>query len=143
MRKTFSQQSRVSEGWRYNPGGLEEIFQPLSQNCTKSMFAGVSAWGKFPLFFFDCKITEEISLVNYETAQIVEIPLIDNISPRKDFMPMAIPKDIAERLIRLHGNPFVWFTGQLMKYLLRPRTWLVEFFEKKSTEIKFETPVVG
>jgi len=63
--------------------------------------------------------------------------------PRKDFMPMAIPEDIAERLIRLHGNPFVWFTGQLMKYLLRPQQWLSELFEKKYQTIKFETPVVG
>ena len=83
------------------------------------------------------------SIGNYKTADIVEIPLIDNIHPREDFMPMAIPEDISERLIRLHGNPFVWFTGQLMKYLLRPHTWLTEFLEKKYEEIKFQTPIVG
>jgi len=65
------------------------------------------------------------------------------ISPRTDFMPMAVPEDLAERLIRLHGNPFVWFTGQLMKYLLRPQDWLKEFFDKRSQNIKFETPIVG
>jgi glycoprotein 6-alpha-L-fucosyltransferase len=58
-------------------------------------------------------------------------------------MPMAIPEDISKRLIRLHGNPFVWFTGQLMKYLLRPKTWLNEFLEKKSQDIQFQTPIVG
>ena len=80
---------------------------------------------------------------NYETADVVDIPLIDNIHPRKDFMPMAVPEDIAERLIRLHGNPFVWFTGQLIKYLLRPQPWLLEFVQKKAEAIKFETPMVG
>lgn len=74
---------------------------------------------------------------------MVDIPLIDNIHPRKDFMPMAVPEDIAERLIRLHGNPFVWFTGQLVKYLLRPQPWLLEFVQKKAEAIKFETPMVG
>ena len=74
---------------------------------------------------------------------MVEIPLIDSIHPRKDFMPMAIPEDLADRLIRLHGNPFVWFTGQLMKYLLRPQAWLSEFLEKKYEAIKFQTPIVG
>jgi glycoprotein 6-alpha-L-fucosyltransferase len=69
--------------------------------------------------------------------------LIDGIYPRKDFMPMAIPEDISERLIRLHGNPFVWFTGQLMKYLLRPQTWLNEFLEKKAQDIQFQIPIVG
>jgi glycoprotein 6-alpha-L-fucosyltransferase len=80
---------------------------------------------------------------NYQTADIVDIPMIDGMYPRKDFMPMAIPEDISERLIRLHGNPFVWFTGQLMKYLLRPQGWLSEFLEKKYAEIKFQTPIVG
>jgi glycoprotein 6-alpha-L-fucosyltransferase len=58
-------------------------------------------------------------------------------------MPMAIPEDLSERLIRLHGNPFVWFTGQLMKYLLRPQPWLTELMENKYEAIKFETPIVG
>ncbi len=80
---------------------------------------------------------------SFATADVVDIPLIDNIHPRKDFMPMAIPQDIYERLIRLQGNPFVWFTGQLMKYLLRPQAWLREYMDKKYEEIKFETPVVG
>jgi glycoprotein 6-alpha-L-fucosyltransferase len=35
-----------SEGWRYNPPGFHEIFQSLSQNCTKSMFSNPSSWGK-------------------------------------------------------------------------------------------------
>ena len=56
---------------------------------------------------------------------------------------MSIPEDLAKKLIRLHGNPFVWFTGQLMKYLLRPQPWLGEFLEKKYQSIHFETPIVG
>lgn len=56
---------------------------------------------------------------------------------------MAIPEDIAERLIRLHGNPFVWFTGQLMQYLLRPQAWLKEFLDTKYKSIEFTTPIVG
>ncbi len=56
---------------------------------------------------------------------------------------MAIPADLSERLIRLHGNPFVWFTGQLMKYLLRPQGWLNEFIDQRYAESKFQTPIVG
>lgn len=80
---------------------------------------------------------------HYKTADVVEIPLIDNIHPREDFMPMAVPEDIADRLTRLHGNPFVWFTGQLMKYLLRPQAWLSEFVQKKAEALKLNTPIVG
>lgn len=35
-----------SEGWRYNPGGFEQIFESLSKNCTKDMFSGAVSWGK-------------------------------------------------------------------------------------------------
>lgn len=35
-----------SDGWRYNPGGFEQIFQPLSKNCTKDMFSGAVSWSK-------------------------------------------------------------------------------------------------
>jgi glycoprotein 6-alpha-L-fucosyltransferase len=56
---------------------------------------------------------------------------------------MAIPKDLYERIIRLHGNPFVWFTGQLMKYFLRPQAWLNEFLKKKYETMKFQRPIVG
>lgn len=56
---------------------------------------------------------------------------------------MAIPEDLSERLIHLHGHPFAWFMGQLMKYLLRPQPWLSEFIEKKYRDIQFQTPIVG
>jgi len=80
---------------------------------------------------------------NYQTERLVETSLINNTHPRKDFMPMAIPEDLSERLIHLHGHPFVWFMGQLIKYLLRPQPWLSEFMEKKHEAIKFQTSIVG
>ena len=56
---------------------------------------------------------------------------------------MAIPEDLSERLIRLHGHPFVWFIGQLAKYFLRPQSWLNELFEKQYQAIQFQKPIVG
>ncbi|CAF0725864.1 unnamed protein product [Didymodactylos carnosus] len=116
----------LSEGWRYNPDGFDKIFEPLSNKCTKEMTAGSEPWGK-----------------NYESSQVIELPLIDNIHPRVNFLPMAIPEDLSQRLIKLTGHPFSWFTGQLMKYLLRPQTWLAEMIEKKREQIQFDSPVVG
>jgi len=131
-----------SDGWRYNPGGFDQVFKPPSDTCNKTHTGLASSWSK--------KTTEvneyEFCFVfkgKFETDDVVDIPLIDNIHPRQDFMPMAVPEDIADRLIRLHGNPFVWFTGQLMKYLLRPQPWLDEFLKKKYEIIEFQTPIVG
>ena len=133
----------VVDGWRYNPrGGFDEIFHPLSKNCTHADVAGAEAWGMNDMnSFWTPKYS--IFLARYKSADVVEIPLIDNIHPKEDFMPMTVPADLSQRLIRLHGNPFVWFTGQLMKYLLRPQPWLTELLAKKFEAIKFETPMVG
>ncbi|CAF1085262.1 unnamed protein product [Adineta steineri] len=114
-----------SEGWQYNRGGFDQIFQSPSHTCNTSMAYNVSIWDQ------------------NETADVIEIPSSDFLKSLKDFMPMAIPEDVSERLIRLHGNPFVWFTGQLMKYLLRPQAWLTQFLEEKYNTLKFETPIVG
>ena len=35
-----------SEGWRYNPGGFDQIFYSPSVACNKSAASGASAWGK-------------------------------------------------------------------------------------------------
>jgi glycoprotein 6-alpha-L-fucosyltransferase len=46
----------VAEGWRYNPGGFDQIFLSPSDNCTKSMVSSVSSWGKdfiSIIFFFN------------------------------------------------------------------------------------------
>ena len=61
----------------------------------------------------------------------------------QDFMPMAIPADLSQRLIHLHGHPFVWFIGQLAKYFLRPQPWLTEFMKKNEDTIHFQRPIVG
>jgi glycoprotein 6-alpha-L-fucosyltransferase len=41
-----------SQGWRYNPGGFDQIFQPLSETCTTSMTSGGSSWGKTQSMFY-------------------------------------------------------------------------------------------
>lgn len=69
--------------------------------------------------------------------------MINDRQSTKDFMPMAIPEDLSERLIHLHGHPFVWFIGQLIKYLLRPQPWLNELVEKQYQKIQFQRPIVG
>ncbi|CAF1024054.1 unnamed protein product [Rotaria sp. Silwood1] len=114
-----------SEGWRYNNGGFKEIFQYPSHNCTESMIHDASSWE------------------NYKTANVVKIPFSEFLIPKEEFLPMAIPEDISKRLIRLHGNPFAWFTGQLLKYLFKPQSWLLEFIKKKYDAMKFQTPIVG
>ena len=59
------------------------------------------------------------------------------------FRPHAFPRQISERLIRLHGDPRVWWLGQFMRYLLRPQPWLKKAIAENQKKSGFQTPCVG
>ncbi|KAJ8302715.1 hypothetical protein KUTeg_019111 [Tegillarca granosa] len=101
-----------SKGWRYAPGGWETVFQPLSTRCTDKGSGSQRSWG--------------------------EVPIIDSIYPRPNYLPLAIPKDLSERLIRLHGDPSAWWIGQIVKYLTRPQKHLTESLDKIKEKLNFK-----
>lgn len=71
------------------------------------------------------------------------VPIVDSLFPRPPQLPLAIPEDLAPRLLRLHGDPFVWWMGQLLKYLLRPQPHLQQDLEKTKEKMGLKNPVVG
>jgi len=76
-------------------------------------------------------------------VQVVDLPIVDNLNPRPKYLPQTIPSDLAPRIMRLHGNPFVWWVGQFMKYLLRPSNTLSEEIERATSRLGFKGPIVG
>merc|ERR1719322_505655 len=93
-----------SKGWRYNRGGYEEIFRPLSDTCLDSSgTSGHTLWPGKP------------------DTQVVDTPIVDSINPRPKFLPPAIPADLAERISKIHGDPIVWWVSEFLRYLLRPQ----------------------
>ena len=116
-----------SKGWRYNKGGYEEVFKPLSDNCVldASVAHGSVLWpGK-------------------KESQVVEIPIIDSVNPRPKYLPPAIPEDLADRLIRLHGNPIVWWVSEFLRYMLRPQEKTAEPLKAAENERDASIPMVG
>ena len=80
-----------------------------------------------------------------EKVQVVQLPIVGNL-PKKtqpDFLPLAIPEDISQELMRAHGNPAVWWIGQIMKFIMRLQPDVKEYIEKKAAALKFEHPIVG
>lgn len=63
--------------------------------------------------------------------------------PRPPYIPLAIPKDLSERIIRLHGNPIVWWLSQFIKYLLRPQDSIQQLLNNIEAKLDFKHPVVG
>ncbi|CAF1098029.1 unnamed protein product [Rotaria sordida] len=67
------------------------------------MISNASSWAKFTFIIIE-KENLNILIDSYETADVVDISSIDAIHPREDFLPVAIPEDISQRLIRLHDK---------------------------------------
>jgi len=76
-------------------------------------------------------------------SQVVEIPIVDSINPRPKYLPPAIPEDIADRLIRLHGNPIVWWVSEFLRYMLRPQEKTAELLNAAENERDKSIPMVG
>ena len=71
------------------------------------------------------------------------MPIVDSLHPRPPYMPQAIPADLAPRLMRLHGHPFVWWIAQFVSYLFRLQPGLVADIEQIRQKLGFQHPVVG
>ncbi|MPC32940.1 Alpha-(1,6)-fucosyltransferase [Portunus trituberculatus] len=114
-----------SRGWRYNKNGWEDVFQPLSDSCTSPTGNTHSHWP------------------GTNDTQVLDLPIIDTLSQRPPFLPLAIPKDLSERLTRLHGDPAAWWVGQFLKYMLKPQPKTQEMLDNLSDTLGFQKPIVG
>ena len=78
-------------------------------------------------------------------ANTVFLPEIDGLSRANNipYLPMAVPRDLHNKLKHFHGNHFAWFMGQLLKYFLRPNKDLQSFLDSKMERLRFKKPIVG
>lgn len=118
-----------SKGWRYSAKGWESVFQPLSQTCRYKGSGTKRSWGS--------------SVQSMEKFQIIELPIVDSLHPRPEFMPLAIPADLEQELVTFHGDPSVWWIGQIVQYLFRPNTQLKEDIESTTKKMGFRNTIVG
>ncbi|XP_026478661.1 alpha-(1,6)-fucosyltransferase-like [Ctenocephalides felis] len=114
-----------SKGWRYHKAGWEEVFLPLSETCRNAEGTTHGSWPGKP------------------STQVITLPIIDSISPRPPFLPLAVPEDLADRLARLHGDPIVWWIGQILKYLLRPTKNTEDMIKNGMDKLGYAKPIVG
>ncbi|KAF6205363.1 hypothetical protein GE061_019534 [Apolygus lucorum] len=113
-----------SKGWRYNKGGWETVFRPVSESCT-DVSGPVQSWP------------------GNENTPAVLLGIIDSLSPRPPYLPLAVPKDLANRIAKLHGDPAVWWVGQFLKYLMRPQPGTTLMLRDAAVKFKYERPIVG
>lgn len=87
------------------------------------------------------RISTEFTSVNQvDSPRVVRCAYIASEGLHLPWMPAAIPQDIATELRQYHGAPFVWFTGQLLTYLMRPSRMFGEKITKLFDEYKITGP---
>ncbi|KAF5294264.1 hypothetical protein FQR65_LT10850 [Abscondita terminalis] len=114
-----------STKWQYHKEGWSEIFKPISLTCTETYNAKVAKWP------------------GANNVPVISIPTTWNIIPRSNYLPLAVPEDLAYRLETVHGNPFVWWVGQILKYIWKPQDITMSHIKQKFEEIKIQNPYVG
>uniref|UniRef100_A0A224XLR6 Alpha-(1,6)-fucosyltransferase n=1 Tax=Panstrongylus lignarius TaxID=156445 RepID=A0A224XLR6_9HEMI len=113
-----------SKGWKYNRKGWEQVFKPVSDTCT-TVTEPVHNWPGTP------------------NSPTIMLGIVDSVTPRPPFIPLVVPKDLADRIARLHGQPSVWWVGQFLKYLLRPQPATTDLLKDAANKFKFQRPIVG
>lgn len=61
--------------------------------------------------------------------------------PPKDGIP--VPKEIADIVELIHENPFHWWIGQFIKYVMQLSHWMERTVQTHKKSIHFTRPIFG
>ena len=78
----------------------------------------------------------------------IKLPIIDTFNGRmlpdsQSFLPLRLPKAYLERIEKFHGDPFVWWAGQILHYIMKFNSDMRQVITKKSENLNFKAPCVG
>ena len=77
------------------------------------------------------------------TIQVVVLPIVDELLPSPEGMPLSVPRDLYQTIRLFHGQPFVWWIGQFCKYLFRFTDKLQTEIARRTHDLGFRKPIVG
>lgn len=85
-----------------------------------------------------------MSYADQNPPQVIQAETVERMSyPHPAFKPMAVPRDLVDRLKAIHGYPFIWFIGQFLHYLMRPSDELRTYIETSRERMGIRHPIVG
>ncbi|KAI0987419.1 hypothetical protein GJ496_009965 [Pomphorhynchus laevis] len=75
----------------------------------------------------------------------IELGLFEDLSPRPDFIPLAIPNHLSKStmILSLHGNPFTLYAGHLIRSVLSIQPEFQQIVDDAQNRFNFSSPVVG
>ncbi|XP_045593798.2 alpha-(1,6)-fucosyltransferase [Procambarus clarkii] len=111
-------------GWLYTRNGWVDVIVPLSETCTNFSRQNMTSWPG-----------------RNDSETIVFPGLFAN--PKPHHVPLAVPRDISDRLIHLVGDPAAWWVGQFIKYVFKFQPYMQEIFKTAEKAVHFQHPIVG
>lgn len=82
-----------------------DVFYPISDTCT--MYKGQ------PVRLSPTNYNSK----DYPLLKLLTIDAFEKVKKHLPFLPQAVPKFIADELGEIHGHPFVWWMGQLFRFV--------------------------
>jgi hypothetical protein len=73
----------------------------------------------------------------------IRIPIIDARSNKPDYLPLGLPALYAKEIQEFHDNPFVWWAGQILSYLMRYQPEFEKTLNDNADRLGLRTPCVG
>jgi hypothetical protein len=77
------------------------------------------------------------------SLQVIRLDIIDVRSKKPDYLPLGVPSDLAPLLDEFHGDPYVWWAGQILNYIMRFNDKFQKIVDETTRKIGFKTPCVG
>ncbi|CAL8093981.1 unnamed protein product [Calicophoron daubneyi] len=117
-------------------GWWAEYYEPFSYKCSMNDVV-------------EGEIIEDLDYTNiYSDSRLVHCKFdVFTHSQNISIAPPAVPEDLVEALRPLHGQPSVWFLGQLAQYIMRPRLNLQRQLDALLLQYQFtervKRPIVG
>ncbi|VIO97550.1 Variant SH3 domain containing protein [Brugia malayi] len=118
--------------WNYAANGWNAAFLPITKCSFSEIFKlneNADDWG----------IGE-----HYKDKRIVKLPIIDSLSQRPAYLPLAIPQLYSAELQKLHSNSPAFFISQFIRYLMRPSAVFAKEIDLAVKKVPFDKgPIVG
>lgn len=71
------------------------------------------------------------------------MPIIDSLTGHQKFLPLSVPKEYLDRINAFHGDPFVWWSSQMMSYIMRYNEKMQTLVNSTAERLKLSQPCVG
>lgn len=129
----FSDRTMIlhSNNWRYNSHGYKAYFLPVSDTCEDVSSDSIVDWNN------------AVKSSNIEEEENIRLPIVDSLYHRPNYLPLSIPKEFEAEMKSFHGDPFVWWAGQILLFITQFNAEFNEVIESKKVEINFKSGCVG